>query len=250
MADSASLKLQWATKRASELGAALEITRPFSYVLQTNFQTGERSTFARRNETEIANCSLACGEVIQAIRSSLDHAYWDIVSPFVTTEGQRRTVQFPFSETLARLPDAIKNRQALKVSQKFYDAIFALQPHGEQGGNKALYLIDRLNIPDKHRELTPMGEYKTIDGAILRRQIPDFPVNGTIMLGQNGRDVVWNIGRPLGIIGNIVEMEVDVPIEVTLPFPGINVAAPVVNVLTRFIEVARDSIAIMRAAAS
>ena len=232
-----------------ELNESIAKNPPFTYVLETNHQTGNRSTFAKRDETEIANCALACGEIFQALRSSLDHAYWEIVSPFAKTPREERAVQFPFSETSARLAEAIKNRLANRVSGAFYEAIFALQPHGEAGGNKLLYLIDKLNVPDKHRSLTPIGDYKTISSNIIRRQVPDFPAgitNGSF--GMNGRDVSWGFASPLGIIGRIVEQQLDVPVDIVLPIAELGNAAPMIPTMNELFRMADDSIRIMRAA--
>ena len=249
MVDSALAKLQWASKRINELNDVLVEERPFTYILETNNQTGQRSTFAKRNETEIANCALACGEIIQGLRSALDHAYWEIVSPCATTSGAQRAIQFPFSETASRLAKAIENRLAHRVSQRFYDTIFALSPHGEAGGNKLLYLIDKLNVPDKHRTLTPIGDYKTLSFEVIKSQVPDFPpsiISATF--GMNGRDVVWGFANPLGDVGSIVQEELDVPIQVVLPIPELDGVAPMVPTLNKLLRTANDTINVMRAA--
>lgn len=250
MVDSALAKLQWASKRISELNDIVTEERPFTYVVETNNQTGYRSTFAKRNETTIANCSLACGEIIQNIRSSLDHAYWDIVSPFAKTPREQRAVQFPFSETAARLAESIKNRLANRVSQRFYNALIALAPHGDDGGNKLLYLIDKLNVPDKHRTLTPIGDYKTISSKIIRRQVPDFPAGiVSCNFGMNRRDVTWTFGSAFGADGGIVEKELDVPVNIVLPIPELNGLAPMIPTLNDLLRTADDTIKVIRDAA-
>ncbi|PIV44623.1 MAG: hypothetical protein COS27_01300, partial [Nitrospirae bacterium CG02_land_8_20_14_3_00_41_53] len=188
MTDSAALKIDRATEHVNELNELFQKQRPFSYILETNTKTGQRATFAKKNEAVIHRAALICGDVIHNLRSALDHAYWEVVSPVATTEKERRLLQFPFSETEARLDETVKTRLADRVSPSFYQTLIDLKPHGEPGGNELLSLIHKLDIIDKHKLLIPTGDYTRLSSEMLIKQVPDFP-RGLINcgFGQNNR---------------------------------------------------------------
>lgn len=259
MTDSALVKLKRASKRIEELNAFLASERPFSYVLRTDTVTGERSTRAEKNEAVADEAAAVAGDAVHNIRSSLDHAYWEIVHPFATNRREENAIQFPFSQEAARLEEAVKNRLAARVSDKFFRTIMTLRPHGEATGNRMLYLIHLLDIPDKHRYLTPTADYKRITLPMIRRQVPDFPeFGGTMTFGGNRRgDARWqsrNIDPATlgGIVAptlNVFEKKLDVPVEIVFAIRELDMLAPMVPTLNKLIEVARDTINTMRLAA-
>jgi hypothetical protein len=257
MTDSAMLKIHRATEHVNELNAMFQKKRPFTYVLETNIKTGQRATFARRNEAVINRAALICGDVVHNIRSALDHAYWEIVSPVATTDRERQNVQFPFCETEARLDEAIKTRLADKVSQAFYQALFDLKPHGESGGNEFLALIHRLDILDKHKLLIPTGDYTRLSSEMLIKQVPDFPSGFGIVnciFGQSHRDVSWSIPpmnrgqrRSAKIPeSGILEQELNVPVEIVFTVTGSDRFRPIIPTLHKLIDVAETTVSIMR----
>jgi hypothetical protein len=194
MPDGADLKIERAAKHVDELNELFREKRPFSYVLETNTQTGERATFAKKNETVIADAANIAADIVHNLRTSLDQAYWQIVSRVVVTPREQRAIQFPFSETAARLDEAVKNRLANRVSPAFFQCLIDLKPHGEAGGNELLYLIHSLDAVDKHRFPIPMGNYARISSAMIRQQVPDFPASIiNVGFGQNRRDVAWRL---------------------------------------------------------
>ena len=194
---SARLKIYRASEHIADVNKVLSEDRPFRYILETDAKAGERSTFAERNETVIDRLSLRCSDAVQNLRDALDHAYADVVSPFASSPRKKRAIQFPFSETAARLEEACRNRLSDKVSPEFLAAIIGLKPHGEAGGNKLLYFMSAINNPGKHSSLVPIGYFVTIRAGEIRRQIPDFcpsmSNDSNISCGQNWRDVSWDI---------------------------------------------------------
>lgn len=120
MSDSSAVKLNRASKRIEELNTFLREQRPFAYVVQTDVITGERATFAKKNEAIADEAAAIAGDAVHNIRTALDHAYWDIVRPFAQGSRQERAVQFPFSDKAADLEKAIKNRLAHQVSDRFF----------------------------------------------------------------------------------------------------------------------------------
>jgi hypothetical protein len=186
--------------------------------------------------------------------SALDHAYWDIVSPFATTDRERRQIQFPFCEDPVRLEEAIKNALADRVAANFEAALKGLRPHGQPGGNKLLYLIHEFNILDKHRLLIPTGDYTRISSEIIRRQVPDFP-GGIVAdghFGQNRRDMVWRVQRMNRLkaadTSGILEQELDVPVEIVFAISSLRNQRPMVPTLNALVDVAKESINLIRAA--
>lgn len=108
MNDSGSLKIDQATKHIDSLNELFRKQRPFSYILETNTNTRERATFAKQDKANIDRAALICGDAIHNLITALDHAYWEIVSPVARNDAERKTIQFPFRETEARLKKAVE----------------------------------------------------------------------------------------------------------------------------------------------
>jgi hypothetical protein len=258
--DTWQLKLKRASKRIDELNAFLREERPFTYVVQTDTITGQRATLAKKNETIADEAAAIAGDAAHNLRSALDHVYWSIVSPFATTPKERRAVQFPFSERADRLEEAVKNRLANRVSDRFFRAICGLKPYAENGGNRPLYLIELMDIPDKHRALIPVGDYTRLSSDIIRRQVPDFPPGiENCSFGSNRRDVVWRNPGPFAAdqLGELVpptthmfEKKLNVPVEIVFAIGELNFRGPLVPILNKLVDVARETIGVMRDAAS
>lgn len=250
MADSSLAKIDRATKHIDELNELLRKNRAFSYIAETNEKTGECATYAERNEAVISDATTIAGDAIQNMRAALDHAYWEIVSPFAASARDRKNVQFPFSETAARLDEAAKHRLADRVSVAFFQAVLALRPHGEPGGNELLYAVHEFGAVDRHRSPTPVGEYKKISGEMLRRQIPHFP-SGIMSggFGNNYRDVVWNI-QPLAFLKGefVFKRELDVPVDIVLSIGPTKDLRPMVPTLYAMRDKAKEAIQIIRSA--
>jgi hypothetical protein len=165
-----------------------------------------------------------CGDAVHNLRLALDHAYWDIVSPFIKNDREGDAVQFPFSRTTQRLNEAITNRLANRMSDVFVQALRELKPHGEAGGNTYLYMVHRLDIIDKHMLLVPTADYTRLSSDILLAQIPEFPARDMISgdVSQSRRHVVWTVApmfrharRDAGIPDSgEFEKEIDVPVDI------------------------------------
>lgn len=247
MASSAYLKVDRATKHVIELNDLLREQRPFSYILETNTNTRQRSTFAKKNEAVVNSAALICGEAVHSLRSALDYVYWDIVSPLVNDERERKKIQFPFRETKTRFDEAVQKGLPNGVTPSFRKALLDLKAYGEPGGNELLYLIDKLDIVDKHKLLIPTGDYTTISGDIIRMQVPDFPAQvGLMHFGMNRRDVGWtaqslprDLGEAVPPTLNIFEKELDVPVEIVFAIPPLANLRPVIPTLHQLVDVTR-----------
>jgi hypothetical protein len=229
MTKNAYLKIDRAAKHINELNELFHDKRPFRYVVETNTHTRQRATYAKKDEAVADEAAIIAGDALHCLRTALDYAYWNRVSPLATSDRERKKVQFPFSETAARLDAAVASRLAKRVSPEFFHYLVELRPHGEAGGNEMLYLLHDRDTVDKHRDLVPTGDYKKLSSEIVRRQVPDFPegiIDGGF--GQNHRDVVWplhhsiksRLGLPGLPLGRILEHELDVPVDVVFQIRG------------------------------
>jgi hypothetical protein len=232
---------------------------PFTYVVQTNILTGERATLAKEREDVTAKAAAIAGDSAHNLRSALDHAYWDIVHPFANTPDEERKIQFPFASTEERLARVAKSRLADRVSEHFFESICLLKPYAGGGGNFFLYLIEYLDIPDKHRTLIPVGDYTRLSTDMIRHQVPDFPAGLTnVAFGRNRRDVVWHVDRIAEMdLGEAVppttylfEKSLVVPVEVRLAVEDYGLLAPMVPTLRRLVDAATEAINIMRLSAA
>ncbi len=257
MSDSASLKIERAAEHIEELNVLFREQRPFAYVLEGNAKTGERATYAKKNEAVVQRAALICGDAVHNLRTALDHVYWETVSPHVA--AGHTSIQFPFSETAARLDETIKNRLAHKVSDKFFQAIRSLNSHGERGGNEPLYLIHKLDTGDKHNVLIPTADYRRLSSDIIRAQVPDFPGGiSNIAVSGSHKDVIWRT-QPMFRIARrranlptsgIFEQELNVPVDIIFPITAAGDVRPVIPTLYELVGVANATIEIVRDAAS
>lgn len=249
---SALAKLNRATKQIAELNDLFRETPPFTYVLETNTATGERATFAKKDDLIVAEAETIIGDVIHNLRNALDHVYWDVVSPFATTPNEERRIQFPFCESKDRMNDAIKSRLADRVSSAFVQSVISLRPYGGPDGNEYLFMLYRFDALDKHRLPVPTGDYKSINFGLLREQVPDFPafLMGTMHCGMNRRDVVWKsdlaktrsggLGDVSSPDGLIFEKKLDLPVEII--FYIATSPMPVIPVLNQLVDVTKSAI--------
>jgi hypothetical protein len=254
---SAWSKLSNATQHIAKARRILEKNSPFCYVLETHKQTGQRATYAKKDAVVIEEISVVSGDVLSNLRTALDFAYWQIVSPFVSEESARRQIQFPFCKRLLKvsnengLEEILKIRSADKVSSDFCDAIRGLKPYGESGGNHFLYILEKTAMPERHRGFTPVGDFKSVNAELLRREAPDFPMGiqgsfGGGLGGPNSRDMVWRIppqvlgrlrlGTPVIGSPDVYELKLNVPVDIVFDIAEIRYVGSVVPTLNKLSE--------------
>ncbi len=191
---SARLKIDRASEHIDNVNLMLKEKRPFRYIIETEVSSGRRSLKAECDQAVVDALSVRYGDAIHNLRSALDHAYTAVFRNLVLSDGERRSIQFPFSETAARLEKACRNRQAHKISPQFLDAMIAIKPHGEAGGNELLYFMHSLDLPDKHAHVVPVVYQVELDAVKWRELVPDFPkmFSGIISVSNNGdEDFSW-----------------------------------------------------------
>lgn len=252
---SAETKIERAKELIQEIEVLLQNNPAYSYCLETNTSTGQRATFAKKDQKALDKVVLRCGDVLHNLRSALDHAYWDAVSPYVTDESKRGAIQFPFSKNVDNLKSTIKSRLAHKVSQDFYDAIVSVKPYASIGGNQILHLVHTINIVDKHKFPVPVGNFTKISSSQIISQVPDFPrglVDGRF--GENRRDVVWqsrhfdnkDIGEVIPPTLNLFHKRLNVPVTLMFSIREYDYYEPVVNTLYSMSDEISRILSVMR----
>ena len=131
-----------------------------------NLQTQER-TFYVRSLTKIPiEFSALVGDILQNLRTSLDHLAWHLVSNSpVTPKARDRDIYFPIFETASEYR-AGKMKKIEGMTAAAIQAIDAVEPYYRPDGigigqGVALFWIHELNKLDKHRLLIPVWEDMT-----------------------------------------------------------------------------------------
>jgi hypothetical protein len=172
---------------------------------------------------------------------------------------EERDVQFPFAEKASGLDGAIKNRKAHYVGPDFVAALKGLKPYRETGGNRLLYLIHELDVIDKHMLLIPVGDYtKSGLTTMIRGAVSDFPY-GLDKTAWGQISFRWQMRGDLppdelgaAVLGTTYKFqrEIRIPVDVVLEIrPGLPLD-PIVPLLHKLIDTARQTITLIRRAAS
>jgi hypothetical protein len=178
--DSAWLKLDRTKQHIDNLEAEIAAylrTNPYPVVTEDDPQRGKRIAKVGDEVAPIPSIiPLILGDAVHAIRSSLDHfAYAANANPPDVTR-----VAFPIWSrddvpTLEKF-QAMAKGQMPTASQQLLQAVCALQSY--RGGNgEHLWLINRLDVIDKHRLLvTAIGSYEAVgfDAAARLRGLADW----------------------------------------------------------------------------
>lgn len=242
-----------ATENIIKLELLIQESPPFSYYLETDLLTGKRATFVKCNEAVADKIAFTASDIIHTLRAALDNAYWAIVAPFSQNDSEKRRIQFPFCEKKDDLENELKKRLADRVGQKFCDSLVNLKPFQKDGGDQFLGLVHWMNVEDKHRELIPIAEFKTISSEQMQELIPDFPPGfKNVSLGQNYRDVTWYnptvIQKVVPPFATRIETRVDVQIEAIFSFSKPPYRGMVIATLNEMVSATRKAIEAIRGA--
>lgn len=258
MTDSAFLKIDRAAKHVTELSELFRKARPFVFVIESNTETKKRILRPKKNKAVINDAGLIAGDVVHNLRAALDHAYWHIVSPHCITADTQRKIQFPFAGKTDRLAEAIQQRLAQYAGTGFYCGMLNLRPHGEPGGNDLLYLINKMDIIDKHRLLIPTDDHVRLTSDIVRQFAPGFPFQINSGTSFSNCTFEWPLmavkPEELGNIKiptfHIFERELDIPFDVVFRVGTLENVRPVIPTLNALVDTARQTIRLMIEAAA
>ena len=113
-----------------------------------------------------SDLSLLAGDAIHNARSALDHLGFSLAlhgansSGIALTDEEMAHIQFPITDSLARFETQIKRGRLKGVDQRAIAMIRVRQPFQTITppiGQNPLWLVHRLDINDKHRELMFVG---------------------------------------------------------------------------------------------
>lgn len=171
------LKVDRAKIRLSELSAKLDnFFKSEPYKIDVKLGQDKKPVYLISEISDIPlEISVIFGEVIQSLRSSLDHlAYGFFKANNPDQEGKH--IYFPICDDLAKYNQE-KVRQTDGISSEIKNLIDSVKPYKE--GNKILWQLHRLNNIDKHRLLLTVGSsYGSVDigpamGQFMKEKFPD-----------------------------------------------------------------------------
>jgi hypothetical protein len=159
------LKVKWADKHLVNLQIAISDflgKRPYKVRADVDPKFRQPTYYidsVRRTPFEIAALT---GDVIQNLRSALDHLAWSLVEigqhslPAPLTAGERKRVGFPIVDTDDPTEYETQRRRKVKgMRNNAIKKIDAIKPY--KGGDKTLWELNQLNNVDKHRFLLTAG---------------------------------------------------------------------------------------------
>ena len=153
----------WISKfdRAKKLKQNLEkelafyfASEPYRIGTKTDPQSKRLICYITKADDIPEEISLITGDVIQNLRSSLDHLAYKLFTPGPGNGTDGRNVYFPILDNLAQY-ERDKGRKTEGLEQVAKDLIDTIKPYRE--GNEILWKIHKLNNIDKHRLLVTVG---------------------------------------------------------------------------------------------
>jgi hypothetical protein len=131
-------------------------TSPYKIGRKLDPRTGEAVYYLTEAPAVPDEMALIAGDVLQNLRSTLDHLAWALVE----TNGGKPTpgvTGFPIMERepLTTKEKASFDRKIEGMGQEAKDVIRRLRPY--KGGDDDLWLLHRLNNIDKHRTIFTVG---------------------------------------------------------------------------------------------
>lgn len=169
--DALLVKVDRAYKHIIDLQAEIIVFRlegnSYEIFSKDNLQTGERTFYVRFLKGIPLQISALIGDVVQNLRSALDHLAWHLVqSSPVIPKARKADIYFPIYE-MASEYRADKMRKIQGMTDAAIQAIDAIEPYYRPdvlpgiGHGVALFWIHVLNKLDKHRLLIPVWEDMT-----------------------------------------------------------------------------------------
>jgi hypothetical protein len=155
MPQSVVLKIDQAKKHLDTLEKEVRsfLSRnPFAVVSEEEPRTGDLVDKVRINESVPIHWSAIVGDIINNLRSALDHLAYELVQ--ANDQPTTRDTAFPISDNEAKFkanfPQALDGASMTAIS-----TIQSLKPY--KGGNDDLWRLHQLDIIDKHRAIVTIG---------------------------------------------------------------------------------------------
>lgn len=134
-------------------------TKPYAVTAREDVSTRQRIYYLSKAECVPDSLTAIAADVIQNLRSPLDHIVYQLVIAAGGPESER--VHYPIRDLAAHYPSA---RQVIAryVGKEAMEAIDATEPY--QGGKgHALWQLNALNNSDKHNLLVGAGSIGAVD---------------------------------------------------------------------------------------
>jgi hypothetical protein len=241
-------KVQRARRHYAELEVALKSffsTNPYKF--RTRKNDAGRLVYYVSDVTDIpVEFSLIIGDVIQNLRSGLDHLAYELWAKEANGRGREDKIYFPIDKDAASY-NRNKAGRTQGISAQALTIIDSLSPY--PGGNDTLWRIHTLNNRDKHRLLVTVGSsFQSMDfGAYMMRRMkrmPDLPEqmranlpNLPVFLRPADNLFPLTVGAELFIGGEGDEEDPSMQFQfnVVLHEPGVVEGEPVIDVLSAMI---------------
>jgi hypothetical protein len=138
-------------------------TTPYAIGIKEDAHTGERIYYVTKAEGVPDSLTAIAADVIQNLRSPLDHIAYQLVLDARHGTEPEWTVYYPISGSAAHYK-ATRGGKIKGVRQEVIDAIDATEPY-KGGKGHALWQLNELNKPDKHELLIGAGAIGGVDVA-------------------------------------------------------------------------------------
>jgi hypothetical protein len=190
-------KIAWAEKRLEELYWELQRFQqrePYKKVIEDDPEHSSNVVHKMVLTEQIPDSTLnLAAEIVSSLRTALDNAMFDVA--LAGGETDPRSAAFPFAGTIKDMPKALG--RCKDVPAPIHSLCCGLQPY--QGGNDALWALNKLSNADKHRILHAFGTGVVRAGASLHGtgyfSMPDPHVwdssKDEMLIIQLGRDTTY-----------------------------------------------------------
>ncbi len=241
----------WTSKigRAKQLKEDLEKalksffdSHPYQIDTKIDAQTKRLVYYVTKADEVPEEIALITGDIIQNLRSSLDHLAYKLFTVGPNHGMSGRHIYFPIADDFNQYENE-KRRKTDGLAQQAKDLIDAIKPY--RGGNDSLWKIHKLNIIDKHRLLVTVGSaYDSLDlGAhvieTMNRAFPDLKVPAiSFFMKPADRSFPLKVGDELLMDGPDAEPipNMQFRFSIVLNEPGIVEGEPILEMLQAMID--------------
>jgi hypothetical protein len=200
-----------------------------------------------------ASFSLIAGDAIQNLRTALDHLTWQLF--LIGTGGTRndRGIYFPIVEDATAYSSKLVGLRRKGLRQDAIAIFNGIQPY-KGGKDHALWVLNELNIRDKHRLLVTVGSYfQSMNiGAYMSAQMrkkSTFPVPKVDLYIKPADNLFpLETGKELFIdaVDAEVVKEIDFRFNIVLSETGIVEGAPLIETLNGFYDTVSKTILLFK----
>jgi hypothetical protein len=248
--DKIRAKITRAEQHIRELQLAIQAfaeSNPYAISMRENAHSGKRIYYLSKVDCVPNELTTIAADVIQNLRSPLDQIAYQLVLDSRSGAPPEWNIYYPITRVPAEYK-ATRNGFMQGVRQEVVDAIDATEPY-PGGRGHALWQLNELNKPDKHRLLVnTIGSLKGLDiSGILQsmlRKTQGFEgiTVPPVFLREANYPLPMNVGYELYIepIENEVNKKIAIVCEIAFDVPGVIEREPVMRTLHDMTNFVRD----------